>query len=321
MRKTPTVTWLPLLVVAILGGVAMRMANARFATEYNLFVILQSVAAFALIGFAVMVVLSVGDISLAVGGIASTASVLFGWLVQIVHIPSVLAALIVGLYGLVAGVTNGILITKSRLSGFIVTLVTGVAWGGVALGFTHASAFQNIPSDWTAFGQARIGFFPMIGIVTVVIAVGLVALYRWSPLGRAMLAIGGNKEAALLVGISPARQLIVAHSLSGLLAAAAALLYIARIGSAPPDLGADWVLISFAVAIIGGTALFGGRVSVVGAVIAAIVLAAIDNALILLNVSQYGITFAQGFLILLAILLGNMRNFGSILPKLKRRLA
>ena len=302
----------------------MSIANPRFATEFNIFVILQVVSAYALIGFAVMVVLSAGDISLAVGGIASTASVLFGWLVEVVRVPSLIAALIAGLFGLAAGFINGILITRSGLSGFIVTLATGVAWGGVALGFTQASAFQAIPNEWTSFGQAHIGFLPMIGVVTLVIAVGLAVLYRWVPLGRALLATGSNKEAALLAGIAPERQLLVAHSLSGLLAASAALLAIARLGSAPPDLGSDWVLISFAVAIIGGTALLGGRVSVVGALIAAVVLATIDNALILLNVSQYGITFAQGLLILIAILLGNIRNLGPLsskLPKLVRRAA
>lgn len=302
--------WIPLLAATIVGGVIVALLSDKFATEYNFFVIFQQAAAYALIGFAAMVVLAVRDISLAVGGIGSLAAVLFGWLTTELQVPVALAALATIALGLLVGVINGFIITRSGLTGFVVTLATGAALSGIALGVTKATAYSGIPSEWSDFGQGRLGAFPYIALVTLIIAALLFVLYRWLPLGRSMLVAGGNPEAARISGIRTDRQLIVAHVLSGALAAIAALIYVGRLGSAPPDLGGTWILISFAVPIIGGTALGGGRVSVPGAIIAAIVLSTINDALIILNVSQYGVMFAQGLLILLAVFAGRIGGFG-----------
>lgn len=314
MKRLTQFSWGPLLLVTVVGGIALSITVDKFASTYNVFVILQGAATYAVIGFAAMVVLVVRDISLAVGGIASVSGVLFGWLVQEHRVPVLVAALIAVLGGAVAGLVNGVIITRTRLNGFIVTLATGAALGGLAVGFTKSSAFSGIPRSWTSFGQGRLGLLPFIGVVTIVVALVLYLLFRFTTTGRSMLTTGGNPEAALLVGIDNRRQVVTAHVLSGVLAAVAALLYIGRIGSAPPDLGSDWVLISFAVPIIGGTALAGGVLSVGGALVAALVLAVIDNALVLLNVSPYGIALAQGLLILAAIFLGNSRRPGRSAP-------
>jgi len=94
---------------------------------------------------------------------------------------------------------------------------------------------------------------------------------------------------------------------------------VGRLGSATPDIGADWILISFAVPIIGGTALTGGKISVVGAFVAALVLSTINDVLILLNVSQYGVVFSQGLLILVAVLVGRLQGFGLLYRRLAVR--
>ncbi len=305
-------SWLPLLLATVVGGLVMSLVNDRFATSYNLFVVLQEAATYALIGFAVMVVLAVRDLSLAVGGIGSLCCVTFGWLVDPLGLPVVVGIVVALLLGLVLGLVNGVLITASGLSGFVVTLASGATFTGLALGATKSAAFSAIPGAWTAFGQGRFGLVPYLGLVALGVGLLLHALFRWLPAGRAMLTTGGNPEAARLVGISNVRQIVGAHALSGLLAALAAVLYVGRLGSATPDLGANWVILSFAVPIIGGTAMLGGRVSVAGALIAAVVLAGINNALILLNVSQYGVLFSQGLLILLAVLAGRLQGVGAL---------
>lgn len=310
--RTFSAPWIPLLAATVVGGVVVALLSDKFATEYNFFVIFQQAAAYALIGFAAMVVLAVRDISLAVGGIGSLSAVLFGWLTTEIQVPVLLAVLTTIALGLLTGVINGLIITRSGLTGFVVTLATGAALTGIALGVTKATAYSGIPSEWSGLGQGRAGAFPFIAVVTLVLAAALFILYRWTPIGRSMLASGGNPEAARLAGIRNHRQLIVAHVLSGALASIAALIYVGRLGSAPPDLGGSWILISFAVPIIGGTALGGGRISVPGAIIAAVVLATINDALIILNVSQYGVMFAQGLLILLAVFAGRIGGFGML---------
>ena len=211
--------WVPLLIATIVGGAAVALVNHQFATTFNVFVILQGAAGYAVIGFAALVVLAVRDITLAVGGIASAACVLFGWLVQDIKVPVLLAALAALLLGIAAGWVNGIIITRSGLTGFVVTLATGAAFTGLALGFTGSFEFESIPASWTNFGQGRIGIFPDIGFITVVITVLLVVLYKWAPRGRSMLATGGNPEAARLAGISTSKEIVYGHTLSGLLSA------------------------------------------------------------------------------------------------------
>ena len=108
-------------------------------------------------------------------------------------------------------------------------------------------------------------------------------------------------------GISLKRSLVWVHSLSGLLVAVAAVLGTAQLGSAQPSIGADWVLTSFAVPIIGGTALLGGSVSVVGTFLAAIVIALMNNGLILIQADPYWVQFLLGLLILGSVGLGQLR--------------
>lgn len=317
MRESLRAPWMPLLVTALLAGVVLSTVKDEFATSYNLFVILQAAAGYALIGFASMVVLAVRDISLAVGGLGSLCAVVFGWAVQDAGWGPWAAAGLALLVGALCGLVNGLVIVGTGLTGFVVTLATGTALTGLALGLTSSAAFTEIPASWTSLGQGRLGFMPAIALITLGVAVVLLVLYRWVPIGRRMLATGGNPEAARLSGISGTHALVTAHVLSGVLAAIAAVVFVGRLGSASPDLGSTWVLISFAVPIIGGTALAGGRVSVPGALVAACVLSFINDALILLDVSQYGVLFAQGALVFVAVLAGRLTNI--VVPRPHRR--
>jgi ribose transport system permease protein len=136
------------------------------------------------------------------------------------------------------------------------------------------------------------------------VAVG--AGFRWLPIGRSILAVGGNREAALLAGIPYKRAMVVAHALSGLLAAIAAVMYIGVLESATPATGSEWLIISFAVPIIGGTALVGGDAPAAGCFVAAMVLAAINDVLIVLNVNTEAVQMAEGLLIFAAVISGKL---------------
>jgi ribose transport system permease protein len=144
--------------------------------------------------------------------------------------------------------------------------------------------------------------YVMLGIAVVVWA-----FFRYAGLGRRILAIGSNMHAAELYGISVKGTTITAHIFSGILAAAAAILLVARIGSAQTDIGSDWMMFSFAAPIIGGTRQAGGKVNVPGAVVGAVVLSIIANALVHLKIDVYWMTFIQGCIILLAVTVDRLR--------------
>ena len=129
--------------------------------------------------------------------------------------------------------------------------------------------------------------------------------------GRELLAFGGNPQAAELSGISRERVVVSAHVLSGLLAAAAAVLAVAQLGSAQPTIGADWLLLSFAAPIIGGAALTGGHISVLGTMFAVLLLGLIQNGMVLAKVDPYWVQFVLGALILAAVGLNRWRAVNS----------
>ena len=122
-----------------------------------------------------------------------------------------------------------------------------------------------------------------------------------------LLAVGGNSQAAALSGISPGDAIVLAHCLSGFLAAIGAVLAVAQLGSAQPLIGSDWLLLSFAAPIIGGTALAGGYVSIIGAILAVLVIALIQNGLVLAKVDPYWVQFLLGALIVATISLNRWR--------------
>ena len=126
----------------------------------------------------------------------------------------------------------------------------------------------------------------------------------WSKQGATLLeacAVGGNANAAETSGIPVKRMVVLSHSISGLLAATAGMLWSAQLGSAQPMIGQSWMLPSFAIPIIGGVALAGGSVSLRGTVLAAFLIAIINNALVHLQVDPYYVQFLVGLLILAAV--------------------
>ncbi len=306
MSRVVRAQWVPLFAAIVVAGIVLGAATQQFGSSFNIYVIFQTAAVDAVIGLSQMLVLAVGDMSLAVGGIAGLVTVTVGNLYEVQHWPigaAIIAALVLGL---VCGLLNGVVIAKSGLSGFIVTLATGSAFTGIAYGITSSIPYSTIASVLVTLGQGRASFFPYLLIVTAVVTALIAAVLHWLPAGRALLAMGGNKDAAILSGLSRQRSVILAHAGSGLLAGVAAVMYIGVLQSATPATGSDWLIISFAVPIIGGTALTGGEASAFGCFVAAIVLATINDALIVLNVNTNAVEMAEGLLIFAAVLAGRL---------------
>jgi ribose transport system permease protein len=253
-------------------------------------------------------VLAIGQLSLSVGAIGGMAAVLTGGIMELWGVPT-LAAIAIGLLiGVAAGAANGLLITRTGINGFVITLATASAFTGVTIGLNNAEPFYNLPAGFVAFGQARFGPFPAIGVVTVLVTLGLAFLLQRTVLGRQILAVGGNARSAELSGIPVNRIIVVTHTLSGLLSAIAGIILMARLGSAQPSIGSDWLLPSFAIPIVGGVALSGGTAPIVPTILAACLIALIDNGLVLAKADPYWIQFLLGAIILGAVALNQLRR-------------
>jgi ribose transport system permease protein len=301
------IQWSGIFAAVLIGIAALSVSASAFLTEFNWFVLLRSICVSLLVAFSQMVMLGVGQMNLSVGALGGLIAIVTGGLMEAwgwPTIPAVFAALAVGA---AAGCLNGWLTVRTGINGFIVTLATASAFTGINLGITQAVPFYNLPADFVAFGNGRLGLFPLLLIVPIVVTVLLVIFFARTVQGRYLLAVGGNSHAAELSGISVSRAIVSAHTLSGLLAAAAGVLAVAQLGSAQPTIGADWLVISFAAPIIGGASLVGGAISITGTVIAVLLVGLIQNAMVLLAVDPYWVTFLLGALILIAVWINRYR--------------
>ncbi|MEQ8700047.1 MAG: ABC transporter permease [Bauldia litoralis] len=307
LRRLLIVEWSGLAVAIVLGSVLLAVLTPNFMTEYNIYVMLRSFCVGLLVGFAQMVTLGVGQMNISVGAIGGLVAISFGGMMEALGVPLVLAVPLAIAIGALCGLINGVLTARTGINGFIITLATASAFTGINLGITEAIPFYNMPAALVAFGDERFFAFPYLLIAPIIVTALLMLFFARTVPGRQLLAVGGNPHAADLSGISRERTIVLAHVLSGGLAAIAAVLAVAQLGSAQPSIGADWLLLSFAAPIIGGAALTGGYVSVVGTTLAVILIALIENGMVLANVDPYWVQFLLGALILAAVWLNRWR--------------
>jgi ribose transport system permease protein len=303
-------SWAGALIAIVLLVLFLRVSTRGFISMTNFAVIADIIATTAIVGLAQMLIIGAGGMNLSVGAIGGLVGVVTGGLMNELGLPPPLAILLGLIVGALCGVFNGWAIIRLGLSGvtsFLVTLASGSVFTGVTLGITKSVPFYNLPEQFKWMGNFRWHGIPFMLFIMLIVAVLVDFLFRRLGLGRQILALGGNLRAAELSGVPVQRVVILAHLLSGVLAGTAAILLVSRLGSAHPDVGKDWMLGSFAGPIIGGTRLAGGKVSVTGAILGAILLALIANGLVFLKIDVYWNTFIQGMIILAAVGLDRLR--------------
>jgi len=148
---------------------------------------------------------------------------------------------------------------------------------------------------------------PLLFYIALIISALLYVLMRKTVLGRQLLATGANPRAAKISGIEVDKIIIIAHTLSGLLAGIAGILQVSRMGVGQASIGAEWMMISFAAPVLGGTILSGGKVNVIGTIFGAILMSIITNALVLWNISQYWFQAFIGLTLLAAYEMDRIR--------------
>jgi ribose transport system permease protein len=297
-----------LFVAALVLFAVLSIFSSSFLTSFNMYTIGRTLSLYAFIGLAQAIVLVVGDMNLSVGAIGGLSTITAGYLIDIRHFPGWLAVIIALIVGVACGALNGVITTKFGINAFIVTLATSFIFTGVNFGFTQGFSFVNIPASFTFIGKGKVLGIPVLFIFASLCLVILFLFIRYSIAGRRLLAVGENPEAAKFSGINTDKIKLLSHTLSGFIAALAAVLYVSRMGSASPVAGQDWLIISFAVAIIGGTGLSGGSITAFGLLIGAIIMVMIKNGLIMLQTNVYWEQAFLGLLILVAVGIDRVRT-------------
>ena len=306
VRLVSRVRELGLLVVLLLLIAVVGVQVPNFLAVSNLEQILLSVAILAIVAVGETLVVLTRNIDLSVGSIVGfTAFVTADLFKQQPGINLFLAILLGCTLGLVLGCINGLLVTVGRVPAIIVTLGTLYIFRGfdfVVAGGTQVSA-SDVPDSYLNLATTRILGIPALILFAVVVALIFAYLLRFSRTGRELYAIGSNPEAARLVGIRSNLLIFGAFLLSGLLCGLAGVLWGARFATVDSTAATGLELQVIAAVVVGGVNTFGGSGTILGAVLGAIVLGTVDDALNLLKLSQFWLQAIDGAAILVAVAL------------------
>jgi ribose transport system permease protein len=301
---------LGLIISAAILFAVLALISQSFISGYTMFVVSRQMAFYVLIALSQAFCLVVGQMNLAVGAIGSITTIVLGLGLETWGLPAWLAVTLALGVGFLAGALNGMLITRLKIDSFIVTLSMMFIFMGLRSGISGGSPYK-IPESFSFIGQRTLFGVPYVFLL-VVLLLGLVGyMFRNTIFGRRLLATGGNAAAARLSGIATDRMVVWAHILSGAFAALAAVLWASKLGSAAPETGDDWLIISFAVAIIGGTGLSGGVISALGIFMGSAIFMLIKHGLVEVKANPYYANSFLGLLILLAIVVDRVRELYS----------
>jgi ribose transport system permease protein len=282
-----------------------------FISPFNLFTVGRALAVDIVIGFAQMAVLATGGMNLSVGAIGVCAVMMAGYLMETLGLPAPVAIAGALALGGALGWLNGFVITRTGVNSFIITLASANLYSGGMLILTKAVPLNNLPPEVGAFGKARLyGFVSPLLIIALAIGAVLFILYRYSSVGRRILAAGANARAAEMSGVPVARVIVISHILSGLLAAIAGMMVVAHLGAALPSAaGNDWLLPSFLGPVLGGTLLSGGAVAVVGTALGALLVTTIRSGLLVLQIGNFWLQLYLGLILLFAVIIDRYRAY------------
>ncbi|MBX6764911.1 MAG: ABC transporter permease [Rubrobacteraceae bacterium] len=296
-----------LAVLLLVIGVVLTITEPRFATLGNISNILLDVSQTVIVGIGMTMVILTAGIDVSVGSALAVCAVVVA---QAVNAGATLpVAVLVGLaVGTIIGLVNGFLVAIGRIHPIIVTLGMLNILRLVSFKLQGGEWITGLPSTLSYLGNGEILGLPVSWWIALILVTLATIFLRWRPSGRHIYAIGGNAESARLAGINIRMMIISVYALTGLLVGLAAAIYVGGQGQVQTNVGTGFELEVIAAVVIGGTSILGGKGSVVGTLLGALLVATISNALIVVNAPPLLEGLVLGVLIILALVLDRIRR-------------
>lgn len=299
--------------IGILIGLAALMAivslfSESFFTASNMWNILRQISTNALLAFGMTFVILIGGIDLSVGPLLAFSGVFaayvmgtLGWPIWAAIAGSIILCSMVGML-------NGVIVTKTGIAPFVVTLSVQQIFRGFAMLLANGAPIRIRDQGFINIGTTYIGpvAFPVIYMV-VIMALCYVVLNK-TQFGRHIYALGGNKTAARFAGIRTQRIEVMVYALSGFLAGVAGIVLAARMTAGVPATGDGYECDAIAAVVLGGASFTGGIGTIGGTLIGAIIIGVLNNGLNMLNVASFWQYVAKGVVILLAVMVDVLRK-------------
>jgi ribose transport system permease protein len=306
------------LIALFILCIVFGFLSDKFFTVANGLNVMRQISVNICIAVGMTLIIITAGIDLSVGSVlALCGAVTAGLLKNGISLPSfnlfigftILGAILAGvIVGALLGFFNGVVITKFKVPPFVATLAMLTIARGLTMLYTNGFPISSFGSSFTFIGGGWLFGLPVPVWIAALIVVAATIVTKKIKLGRYIFAIGGNENAAKLSGININRIKIIVYTLAGALAAIGGIIVTARLDSAQPNAGTSYELDAIAAVVIGGTSLSGGRGSIWGTVLGALIIGVLNNGLVLLDVSPFWQQVVKGGVILLAVIIDKMNS-------------
>jgi ribose transport system permease protein len=308
------------LIALVLLCVGISLMSDKFLTVDNGWNVMRQISVNICISVGMTLVVLTSGIDLSVGSVLALCGAITAGLLKFgIEVPpnnlfvgfTLLGAILAGLVvGSLLGLFNGWTVTKFKVPPFVATLAMLTIARGLTMLYTKGFPISNLGDNFAYIGTGWLLGIPVpVWISAVVIGVAVIITQK-TALGRYIYAIGGNEHASKLSGINISKVKMIVYALAGVLAAVGGIIVTSRLDSAQPNAGMSYELDAIAAVVIGGTSLSGGRGTIMGTVLGAIIIGVLNNGLVLLNVSPFWQQVVKGGVILLAVIIdkANSKN-------------
>lgn len=308
------------LIALVLLCIVLSIVSDKFLTVDNTWNVMRQISVNICISVGMTLVILIAGIDLSVGSVlALCGAIAAGLLKNGVAVQSsnlyigftLLGAILVSLLaGAALGWFNGWTITKFKVPPFVATLAMLTIARGLTMLWTKGFPISNLGDSFDYIGTGWFLGIPLPVWISGIVVIIAVIITKKTVLGRYIYAIGGNENASRLSGININKVKLTVYAISGLLAAVGGILVTSRLDSAQPNAGISYELDSIAAVVIGGTSLMGGRGTIMGTVLGAVIIGVLNNGLVLMNVSPFWQQVVKGAVILLAVMIdkANSKN-------------
>ena len=300
-----------LFLVVIVALVILSIQAEQFATIDNLLNQGRFLTEVSLVALIMTFVIVTGGIDLSVGSILGLSAIVLGVAWKKLGLPLPLAIFVALSVGTLAGLFNGIIITRFKVPPLIATLATLALYRGLAEGISQARSIRGYPEWFFILGQGEFFGIPtQLWIVAFfTLLTGFILTYTtW---GRATYAIGANETAARFSGIAVDKTKLFIYAASGFAASLSAIIFVSRVSTTRSDMGMGLELDAITAVVLGGTSIFGGKGTIVGTFFGLILIQILKNGLSLAGVKSDGTYIAIGLVLILTLLISNLFNRNS----------
>jgi ribose transport system permease protein len=306
------------LIALFILCIVFGLLSDKFFAVANGLNVMRQISVNICIAVGMTLIIITAGIDLSVGSVlALCGAVTAGLLKNGISLPSlnlfigftILGAILAGIIvGCLLGFFNGLVITKFKVPPFVATLAMLTIARGLTMLYTNGFPISSFAPSFTFIGAGWLLGLPVPVWIAALIVIAAIIVTKKIKLGRYIFAIGGNENAARLSGININRVKIITYTIAGALAAVGGIIVTARLDSAQPNAGTSYELDAIAAVVIGGTSLSGGRGSIWGTVLGALIIGVLNNGLVLLDVSPFWQQVVKGAVILLAVIIDKLNT-------------